>query len=465
VKRGKAGWAAARRTAAVRRPGGVGDQPAPPAVTVKSRSAGQDLQLEHDPWPSRRLVSVWFACFAVYAGLLALFAGGEDGTWGAWGFCAYAIAALALRFAGTSTSGASMSGASTSGASTRAGDRWWPGLTVVIGGCLIGPFLYLAVTQSDPAEITVIARGAVHLLRHGTPYLPVSQLTSWISYNPYLPLMDLFGLPRAGLGTATGLPRVIGDPRIYTSVFTIALLAISFALMARHDIRTCGQCRARSTWITAIAVTSPVIGFPLVLGITDPPVIAVTILALSFLSRGWLARTALAVAVACALKYTAWPLVPVFAVMAWARYSPRAAARFTVTTLVAACALALAAAPNGLSNPGSILQNTIDYPFGLTKIKTVAASPLPGHLLASTGPAGDAAAVAILLVAALAFAAWLIGRPPRTYRDVAVRLAIAYILLFTLAPATRYGYYIYPLALLFWLPLSRGHEPRRQEAR
>jgi hypothetical protein len=420
--------------------------------------ASQDHE-EHDPWPSRRLVCVWFACFAVYAGLLALLAGGEDGIWGAWGFGAYTIAALALRFGGT--------------ARNRVGDRWWPGLLVTIAGGLIGPFIYLALTQPDPAEVTVMARGAVHLLRHGTPYLPVSQLTVWTSYNPYLPLMDLFGLPRAGLSAAAGLPKVIGDPRVYTSVFTIALLAVSFALMARHDVRTCPQCRARAAAITAIAVTSPIIGFPLVLGITDPPVIAVTILAIALASRGWLTRTALAVAVACALKYTAWPLVPVFAVMVWARYSPKDAARFTATTLVAACALALAAAPNALSNPGSILQNTIDYPLGLTKIKTVAASPLPGHLLASTGKAGHTAAVAILLVALLAFAAWLIRRPPRTYRDVAVRLAIAYILLFTLAPATRYGYYIYPLALLFWLPLSSHdqngpgprYEPRRQEAR
>jgi hypothetical protein len=402
-------------------------------------TAGQE-NAEHDPWPSRRLACAWFTCFAAYAGLLALLAGGEDGIWGAWGFGAYTIAALVLRFGGPSSS--------------PAGGRWWPALTVVIGGGLIGPFVYLAVTRPDPAEVTVMARGAEHLLRHGTPYLPVSQLTAWTSYNPYLPLMDLFGLPRAGLGTAAGLPRVIGDPRIYTALFTITVLAVSFALVAKHDIRACGRCRARATVITAIAVTSPIIGFPLVLGITDPPVIAVTIAALAFLSRGWLTRTALAVAVACALKYTAWPLLPVFAVMAWARYSPKAALRFTATTLVAACALALAGAPNALSNPASIRQNTIDYPLGLTKIKTVAASPLPGHLLASTGQAGKAAAVAILLVAAVAFAAWLIRRPPLSYRDVAVRLAIAYILMFTLAPATRYGYYIYPLALLFWLPLS-----------
>jgi hypothetical protein len=431
-------------------------QSGPSSTQHGSEEQASGEQAEHNPWPSPRLVSVWFACFAVYAGLLALLAGGEDGIWGAWGAGAYAVAALALRYgrpAGNPAGG------------SRGNARWWPGLALAIAGCLIGPFLFLAASRPDPAEVTVMARGAAHLLRHGTPYLPVSQLTAWTSYNPYLPLMDLFGLPRAGLGTATGLPRVIGDPRVYTSLFTIALLAISFALMAQHDVRSCQRCRARAAWVTVIAATSPIIGFPLVLGITDPPVIAVTILALALASRGWLGRTALVVAVACALKYTAWPLVPVFAVMTWARYGPRDAVRFTLTTLIAACALALAGAPNALSNPGSVLQNTIDYPLGLTKIKTVAASPLPGHLLASTGPAGHAAAVALLVAAALAYAAWLVRRPPVSHTDVAVRLAVAYILLFTLAPATRYGYYIYPLALLFWLPLSRRHDPRRQEAR
>jgi hypothetical protein len=393
-----------------------------------AHGSGASESSAHSAWPSRRLVATWFGCFAVYAGLLAVCTGHEDCAWGVWGFGSYAITALLLRF----------------------GRHWWPGLAVALAGGLAGPFLFLATWEADPAEVTVMSRGAAHLLAHGTPYLPTSQLTQWTSYNPYLPLMDLFGLPRAA-----GLHGVLGDPRIYTSLVTIALLAASFAIMpSKHKLSACRPCRDRVARITAIAVASPVIAFPLALGITDPPVIAMTILALAFLSRGWLLRTALAVAAACALKYTAWPLVPVFAVMAWARYSPRDAARFTVTTLACAAALALAAAPNALSNPGSILQNTIDYPLGLTKIKTVAASPLPGHLIAGLGRAGHTAAVTLLVAAAVAFGIWLVRRPPRTYQAVAVRLAVAYAAMFTLAPATRYGYYIYPLALLCWLPLS-----------
>jgi hypothetical protein len=409
----------------------TGENPGQPA-----REAGA-----HSPWPSPRLVSTWFACFAVYAGLLALLAGGEDGTWGAWAFGTYTIVALLLRFGAT--------------------PRWRLSLTVAVLGGLVAPFIWLVETGSaDPAEVTVMARGAAHLLRHGTPYLPLSQLTAWTSYNPYLPLMDLFGLPRAGLGTAAGLAGLIGDPRVCTSLFTVAVLAASFALTAAHSVRTCAHCRARTLRMSAVAAASPLIGFPLVLGITDPPVIAVTLLALALLSRGWLLRTALAVAVACALKYTAWPAVPVFAVMAWARYSPRAALRFTATTLVAAAALALAGAPDALSDTASIVANTLDYPLGLTKIKTVAASPLPGHLIASISPTGNTIAVVLLLLAALAFAAWLVRRPPVTYQAVAARLAVAYILMFTLAPATRFGYYIYPLALLSWLPLSNPDTER-----
>ena len=84
----------------------------------------------------------------------------------------------------------------------------------------------------------------------------------------------------------------------------------------------------------------------------------------------------------------------------------------------------------------------------------MAASPLPGHLIAGLGHAGHSVAVALLGAGALAFAIWLVRRPPRDYAAVAVRLAVAYAIMFTLAPATRFGYYIYPLALLCWLPLS-----------
>lgn len=96
------------------------------------------------------------------------------------------------------------------------------------------------------------------------------------------------------------------------------------------------------------------------------------------------------------------------------------------------------------------------FPLGLTRHRTPAASPLPGHLLATAGPAGKWAALALLAASALAFAGWLALRPPSTTDATAVRLAVALAVLFTLAPAARWGYYAYPLILLGWLKLSRA---------
>ena len=224
--------------------------------------------------------------------------------------------------------------------------------------------------------------------------------------------------------------------------------------MSPHPVRGCAACRNRLARLTAISVASPLIAFPLTVGVTDPPIIALTCLTLALASRRQFVRAALVLAVACAMKTTAWAVIPVLAALAWARESPRVAAMFTATTVAAAAVLGLAAAPNALATPGAIKQNLIDYPLGTSVYKTVAASPLPGHLIAQLGHAGKLTVDALLLLAILAFAAWLIRRPPRDARDAGVRLIVIYAVLFTLAPSTRYGYYAYPLALLGWLVLA-----------
>jgi hypothetical protein len=155
------------------------------------------------------------------------------------------------------------------------------------------------------------------------------------------------------------------------------------------------------------------------------------------------------------MKTTAWAVVPVLAVMAWVSYAPRAAVRFTVSAVVATGILALLAAPEALATPTALKQNLIDYPLGTTKYKTVAASPLPGHLIAELGRVGRLTVDVLLVLAVLAFVGWLIARPPRNERDAAVRLAVGYAVLFFLDPSTRFGYFAYPLALVGWLALSR----------
>jgi phosphatidylinositol alpha-1,6-mannosyltransferase len=214
--------------------------------------------------------------------------------------------------------------------------------------------------------------------------------------------------------------------------------------------------------LTAISAASPLIAFPLTVGVTDPPIIALTCLALALAGtpRPRFIHAGLALAVACAMKSTAWAVVPVLAVMAWVRESSRVAAKFTGSVIGAAVLLALAAAPEALATPDAVKQNLIDYPLGTSAYKTVAASPLPGHLISQLGRAGHLTVDVLLLLAVAGFAAWLLARPPRDARDATVRLVVLYAVLFTLAPSTRYGYYAYPLALVGWLALT-GPEPLR----
>jgi len=104
--------------------------------------------------------------------------------------------------------------------------------------------------------------------------------------------------------------------------------------------------------------------------------------------------------------------------------------------------------------PRALLQNTILFPLGLASIKSQAVSPLPGHLLAGTGQAGHLAAVALLALACLGIVVSLVVRPPRTVPAATWRLVIGLSLMFVLAPATRFGYFLYPAGLLAWLGIS-----------
>jgi phosphatidylinositol alpha-1,6-mannosyltransferase len=377
--------------------------------------------------PGRRAITVWFAIFTVYAGA-EIFTRHADGTWGAWACGGYAVTTLLLLV-------------------TR---NWLAPLAAAIAGAFLAPLVWMIVKVPDTstAEVVVINRSADYLVRHGTPYLPASLITDWQHYNPYLPLMELFGLPRKA-----GFPGLLGDPRIWTSLVTVAALTAAFALMASGA----GPDRRRQVAVlAAISVSSPLVAFPLTVGTTDPPIIALTCLALALAARRRFLRAALVLAVACAMKSTAWAVVPVLAVMAWARASHRVAVKFTGTVVGAAVLLGLAAAPNALATPDAIRQNLIDYPLGTSKFKTVAASPLPGHLISQLGHGGHLTVDALLLLAVIAFAAWLLARPPRDARDATVRLIVLYAVLFTLAPSTRYGYYAYPLALVGWLALTRS---------
>ncbi len=392
-----------------------------------------------------RRPEAWYAGFAVYAACVAAFSGpGLDQWWGIWAAGGYALAAVIA-------------------AVRRGRGRQVAALAVAVAGALVAPLTWLATQEPSTPDVTVVARSGVLLLHHGSPYLPLAQLAhgGWLAYNPYLPVMAVFGLPKA-----LGLPGILGDPRPWLAAATFLLLYATFRITTKQraaQLRASGGRRAAVT-LAALAIASPVMAFPLAMGITDPPVIALTCLTLAMLTRGsydarrlW--QAALVLGVVCAMKYTAWPVLAVLVVMVYARDGRRAAVRFGAIALGTAAALCAALAPAALPSPDALLRNTVAYPLGLTGATSPAQSPLPGHLLSTLGPAGHAAAIALLALAGLALVLSLIFAAPPSPARAATRIALGLTALFALSPATRFGYFCYPLALYGWVALtgSRRH--------
>jgi phosphatidylinositol alpha-1,6-mannosyltransferase len=156
------------------------------------------------------------------------------------------------------------------------------------------------------------------------------------------------------------------------------------------------------------------------------------------------------------MKATAWPAVVVAVSLALARDGKRAAA---IMTGVSLSVFAVLVGPFAAIQPGSLVKNTILFPLGLASVVSQAVSPLPGHLIAETGHLGRLCVIAALILVALAIGASLIFRPPRHVPAAATRLIVALTLMFVLAPATRFGYFIYPGGILAWLLLCLLTQP------
>jgi hypothetical protein len=391
-----------------------------------------------------------YGAFAAYAVAFALLSGGEDRVWAIWAACGYAVA-LVMLWCWRSRRGLMAA------------------VLVSVALAVLAPLLWLSVAYPLEDGMMVIDRSAGLLLHHGSPYLAAGQVTGWLSYNPYLPVMTLFGLP-----SAAGLGGLAGNSGVWIAIGTVIPLAAAFWIAMRP--------RAYDALLaTAVAVASPVVGLNLAVITTDPPVLALILLALALAARpgasprpgqaSWITGitgSGVALGAACDLKSTAWLAVPVLAAMVAARDGARAAWRVVVAVAVTVVVLIAALAPAALTSlrgADALVQNSVLFPLGLTRYKTPAESLLPGHLLTALGPAGHAASVGLLLAAGLGIAIWIVVRPPRDVPEAAWRLAVGLTLMFLLGPQVRFGYFIYPLGLIGWLALdpetgaSRG--PRR----
>jgi hypothetical protein len=372
----------------------------------------------------------------LFAGLVgcALFAGGVSlfssdplhRLWGTAGACAYALAALAVMAWRSRSTGVDVA------------------LGILVCGAILIPLLWMVSTGHGEPEVGVVASSAKTLIKHGTPYKSSQVLATTTNpnlYNPYLPLMAAFGVPQALLGHGP-----LTDPRVWFGIVFLVVFAFALRIAGAKD------CIRWALFVTA----SPIIAFELCVGGTDVPMVAFMCLGFALLWRVGgrnVIAAGLALGVASSMKATAWPALIVAFALLYVRDGKRAAWRFTA---VALGVVAVIVGPFAVLRPGALVKNTILFPLGLASVKSQAASPLLGHVLAQTGSVGHTVVVLLLIGSALAIAVSLVIRPLRDVPAATIRLVIGLSAMFVLAPSTRFGYFIYPAALVLWLLVSQA---------
>jgi Glycosyltransferase family 87 len=338
----------------------------------------------------------------------------------------------------------------------RATNRGRPGVRlVVLAAAWVAtawvPMLAQAVQRADgrldraQEEVVVVEHGAERLVDTGTPYLANHAIAGLpaddrlLGYLPYQPGMALFGVPRALAGDAWWT-----DARIWFALVTLAALGAAGWLL-----RGCGPALVRAL---QFATVFPICALTMATGGDDLPVLALCLLALALCAGGRYGAAGVAVGAAAALKLFAWPVAAVLLF--------RAATRGRSTALRYAAGAAglpvLALVPPALVDSRALVDNVVGFPLGRGVVTTPAQSPLIGYLVAQHLPGGASIALGLLAAAALSVAVWLVRRPPRSAGDAALVSGYGLLAMLLLLPSTRFGYLLYPIALLVWVPALRG---------
>ncbi|MET7401461.1 glycosyltransferase 87 family protein [Dactylosporangium sp. NPDC005572] len=291
-----------------------------------------------------------------------------------------------------------------------------------------------AAGRADRAqeEVLVVEQAAVRLVHHGTPYLDRTAIGALpdplLGYTPYQPGMAVFGLPRAAFG-----PAWWTDARIWFAIATIGIIWYSMRLLGPRPL------------IALAVLALPLATLTLATGGDDLPVLALGVLAVALTARERFTAAGVVIGLAGALKLFALPIALVLLVLAWHTGRLQAAWRFAAFAFGLPV---LALLPALLISPDAYVENVLRFPSGHGLVTSPAQSPLPGHLIATSLPAGRYIALALLLLAGLLLAGWLLRRPPATYHAAALVIAVGLTAAILLTPTTRFGYLLYSVAFL-----------------
>jgi hypothetical protein len=293
-------------------------------------------------------------------------------------------------------------------------------------------------TDRAQDEVLVVEQMGARLLHTGTPYLGPDAIAALPlpdrlgAYSPYQPGMALFGLPRALAGDAWWT-----DARVYFAVVTLAALVTA--------VWTLGPGPSSVRAVQA-ATVFPICALTLATGGDDIPVMALCLLALAWCGADRFGLAGLAVGAAAACKLFAFPVVAVLAVLALVsgrgrRFLPGAVG-LPIVVLIAPF----------LVDGNAFVENVIRFPLGRGLVQSPAQSPFPGNLISADLPGGRYIAAALLVAVAVGIAVWLVRRPPRTAATAALFCGYGLLAAILLMPTTRFGYLLYPVALLVWAP-------------
>lgn len=387
---------------------------------------------------------------AVFAGMTVLKAISADYRfWGASAGIAYLAAAalcgaVALR---------GRFGAGAGRARSRAGLVRRVAVLLLLLGAVLIPLVTELTWRADAhpganaqPEVAVIERAGDRFAHHQNPYLRnpstvgVSpngdgQQIDATSYFPYLPGMVAFGLINASSG-----PPQLRDARVALAGFTllVGMLALGYP---GADLERRGRA-------LQFLVVLPSGALAMVTGGDDLPVLAMMLVALLLAQRRRPVLAGFVAGLAATLKFTSWPLLVLLFFCVHDRENRRAPLRFGISALLVAGPVIGAGIA---SSPAAFIENVIRFPLGLASVKSPAASPLLGQVLVNLLPHEKRLITSTLVLLGAVIVLWTLRRwPPRSAGAVARMAAFAMGVATVLAPATRFGYLIYPVNLVVW---------------
>lgn len=324
-------------------------------------------------------------------------------------------------------------------------------------------------TDRAQEEVLVVEHMGDSLLHTGTPYLSRAEIAAiplderLLGYRPYQPGMSIFGLPRALMGDHWWT-----DARIWFAIITVAAVGAAVALLrapsgvratASSPLQATTPSRLRAATSSPVRATTPslvravqaatvlpVTALTLATGGDDIPVLALCLLALALSATGRPGWSGVAVGAAAACKLFALPVVAVLVVLAvatgtWRRLLPGALGLPL-----------LALIPPLLADADALIENVLRFPLGHGLVTSPAQSPFPGYLISQSLPGGRYIAAGLLVAAAAVIGVWLLRRPPHTAATAALFCGYGLLAAILLMPTTRFGYLLYPAALVLWAP-------------